>query len=156
MHLKKKTFSEFLHSVILDPCEHEIIFNPKPRFDEFPKKHKGIKQKDLLPEIKKVLNTDNPVQIGGVCIRKDATGNCVTHTFVIAGYKTVCPESKKACPKDKKNCSESDYRTLVKVHTSWGEEWQKEYNGGWVDAESIIKNINDNPEVGRGILSWLK
>jgi hypothetical protein len=50
---------------------------------------------------------------------------------VISGYKKVC--------------NGSDCKDIFKVHNSWGEEWQKLNNDGWLDADQIVNNTMKTP-----------
>ncbi len=138
--LTEKTFSEFLYRVVFNGCRR-IPFNPKPDFEYFPKT--DAKRENLVPKIKEVLASGNPIHLDGVCITRDpVTDSCTgNHSFVISGYKKVCASSSP------KTC-----RDLVKVHNSWGEDWQKKYNDGWVDAASIVENISD---LDKATLTWL-
>jgi len=149
--LKDKSFGEFLYTLTIGNCEF-IEFEPKPEVGYFPQNKEEGKREKLLPKIKEVLATDNPVNIDGVCVLRDeATGVCKgKHSFVISGYKELCPDNKK-------ECSPEERRYLVKVHNSWGEDWQKDHNDGWVDAMPIIENINDDKStIGIATISWLK
>ncbi|MEK6627419.1 MAG: hypothetical protein AABY53_02240 [Bdellovibrionota bacterium] len=149
--LEKETFSEFLYSVmlgkqaLLPKCKKTgFIPFPRPKFDEYPKRETNAKKRDLLPKIIEVLKTKNPIQVGGVCLQKDLnTGGCkISHAIVVSGHKQVCNPLNQC-------------RDLVKVHNSWGAEWQRKYNNGWVDAQTMIENIDDSPALVRGTLSWL-
>jgi len=144
--LEEATFAEFLHKAVFYGCPRiHLEPKPQPKVGYFPENSAEGTREKLLPKIKEVLNSGNPIQVDGVCVLRDEpTDECTgRHSFVISGYKKVCS-------------AQNQCRDLVKVHNSWDEKWQKEHNDGWVDGQSIIENIDDKPAVGIGILSWLK
>ncbi len=50
------------------------------------------------------------------------------HSVVISGYRKIC----------KKHATPEDCRHSLKIENSWGEEWQKSNNDGWVDAQIFM------------------
>lgn len=142
--LQANSFPEFMYAVIHEKCDR-LRLNPKPLFNYFPKEEDNITNGlDLLPKIKEILQKTIPLQIGNVCFLRDPDNKCKgAHSFVISGYKRVCSTTSK-------NCKE-----LFKVQNSWGKDWQNENNDGWVDAESILKNVTNTPKINTGTLSWL-
>ena len=53
------------------------------------------------------------------------------HSVVISGYKKVCTKDSKPVCKD-----------VFKIHNSWGAEWQRMNNDGWVDADAFTQNTS--------------
>ncbi|WP_413293385.1 hypothetical protein ACLSU7_18550 [Bdellovibrio sp. HCB185ZH] len=64
------------------------------------------------------------------------------HGAVITGYKKFCPTG---------NSKEKCYYS-VKLQNSYGKQWQKENNDGWIDARSVI----DNSFYEQNKLVWLE
>lgn len=87
---------------------------------------------DLKDKIKEVLKSGKPVLYPGMCVISESPEKCNKgggHSLVISGYKKVCDANKA-------NCKE-----LLKIHNSWGKEWQRKNNDGWVEADPIIQNV---------------
>lgn len=171
--LQKGTFQEFLYSIIFpepsskqkclgekssskeclqvkvnqSKCK-ELRYRIRPEYKRYPGGEEVGDNKSMIAKIKEVLQknpTGNPVAMEGVCIERDSiTGTCKSkHGFVISGYKKVCSNSK---------CLD-----LIKVHNSWGKDWQDRHNGGWVHAESILENAkNDKGNFRQATLTWLE
>ena len=64
-------------------------------------------------------------------------------------YAVFNPENKK------------DKRDLFKVHNSWGAEWQRQNNDGWVDADQFTSNmgrikVNGKYKIASGSVIWLR
>ncbi len=54
-----------------------------------------------------------------------------------------------------RNCKE-----VFKLHNSWGVEWQKKNNDGWVDADTLVQNtakVNSGSgyRIGSSSVIWL-
>jgi hypothetical protein len=59
---------------------------------------------------------------------------------VITGYKSLCKKEKP-----------SDCRDVLKIQNSWGDDWQKRNDDGWLDAQTLL---GDKP-IKEGAISWL-
>ncbi len=140
------TFGEYLFKITLDKC-HDFVgkrIRPKPTFGMFPSEKSDIKYEKLIDKVKSVLSTGMPLAAGGICIEKIGKNCKTTHSVTISGYRKVCKGSGSA-----KTC-----RDVVKVQNSWGKDWQKEYDDGWVDAKELFSNQIANPEVMKNMLAW--
>lgn len=142
--LKKDTFEEFLyHSTIgiedsKTSCDDFVDIRPEAKFDYFPQQGTASSGQ-IISKVKEVLKSGYPVVVGDLCPYSQE-GKCLgTHSVAVTGYR-------KQCTKDGKQC-----RDLFRVQNSWGEEWQKENNDGWLDAQSLF----DNRSIGTGTLAWL-
>ncbi|MBC7457516.1 MAG: hypothetical protein H7235_04515 [Bdellovibrionaceae bacterium] len=145
----KGTFEEFLYHLMFPDCPSvRFLVKPRPKFKYFPETKQNINEDIIFEKVNEALSADNPLQIADLCVLRDKNEKCLsTHVLTITGYKESCNKQKK-CKK------------LFKVLNSLGEDWQVAHNDGWVDASSIIKNINpkaNEPGVLQpGILSWLE
>lgn len=146
MGLKKDTFGEFLYETIFSSgCK--TIDLPSPSLSIFPdvQKTTATTKDDIKNKVIEVVKSGLPVSIGEICVaRAQAKDGCGLHEFIVSGTKQVCDSGK---------C-----RELFKVQNSWGQEWQKEFNGGWVDAESILDNIKTASldKITVPVLTWIK
>lgn len=169
--LRTKTYQHFLYAIFLkdrenDPvntyCKDLIGFSTGS-IEIFPKE-KGVisNYKDVMEVIKKVTANKMSLNLDGICMERKENGECVCtemangkcvkearHSVAIAGYEKACLQTdacKNSC--EKKGC----YREAVKIHNSWGKSWQNKFDGGWVDAETLIK---ETEPLSKGILSWI-
>lgn len=141
LSLKVKTFEKFLFNVFLGSCEDQgIKLKPPAKMNMFPKQNETANYDQLMAEIKKVLSTGSPLVLDAVCPFYE-DGKCTGgHSVVISGYRRLC---KKDNPKD---C-----RDVLKIQNSWGEDWQKRNDDGWLDAKILL---GDKP-FSEGAVSWL-
>lgn len=148
---KEKTYAEFIYKLVFrDDCEG-IRFSPKPTAKMFPLiGGEKVTTADVLLKAKEVLAAGNPLQINGFCIQRNKESNkCeAQHHMVISGYKEIC--------KTASNC-----KKVFKVQNSWGEDWQKKMDNGWIDADALLANVT--PDITRpgfpispGSISWLE
>ena len=143
--LAMKSFPEFLYAIIFpEGCGKFIRPPKKPSVEFFPEKMKPATADDLAKVIERVLSSDRPVQIDGVCTGGFIENQCKGgHALVISGYKTICPSGNNGV------C-----RKLYKIQNTWGQEWQDQNNDGWMDAEHLLKNVKT--PYTTGVLSWLE
>ena len=136
--LEKNSFREFLYNLLLGNCGR-FAFAPRPTWQVYPGPGQTTSKDELRQKIMRVVDNKLPVALQGICLSRDGANECTQfHSVVIAGHKQVCITPG--------NC-----RILFKVHNSWGIEWQDQYDNGWVDANSILENINYSRN---GMLSW--
>lgn len=124
--ITKENFDEFLYTLFFDDCKLE---NFPSGFSAmaFPVDQE-VSTNEIKMQVVKGLKYDKPVILPYMCISANKSNECeVGHSIVIAGYKNVIHKNIK--------------KDLFKVHNSWGIEWQKINNDGWVDADSICQNI---------------
>lgn len=151
--------SQFLYNLTLGMCKDGVAIEPSPKFEMFPtdfKKAKKLATKNgskevpdfnynaLIKKIKTVLSSKNPVAFDGVCLKYEGN-KCVTgHSVVISGYRKVCKDS---------SCG-TECRDIIKVQNSWGEDWQKRNNDGWVDAKTLMSYVTEDASRMENVLSW--
>ncbi len=143
----QKSYLKLIDQLFIDPECRKVsqqvrLANPNQTLQVFPKTGK-TNYAQSLQQIKTVLSTDVPVIIPAYCTDDKIPSNinsCVAgHSFLISGYRKVC-KANNTC------------RDLVKVHNSWGQSWQEQHNGGWVDAKAVLERTNYE----QGSLSWLE
>lgn len=113
----------------------------------FPSKGKNADYAGAMEQIKKQLENGHPVMVSGICLNEKYTKDCSApgveggnqHATVISGYRRVCDKANK--------CYDA-----LQIHNSWGQAWQDMYDGGWVDAESLLKFTGYETEM----LAWLE
>lgn len=142
--LSSNTFNQFMFELIFAGCRKKISEKP-PTFGEFPqvsdaddpkfakgnynKTHIGQKISEIIEKNKA------PVNLDGICFAKNKeNGNqCEYHDLAISGFDKVC-----------KNANCTDCRERIKVHNSWGSDWQKDYtDDGYIDKQSVLNNLRD-------------
>lgn len=137
-----KTFDQFLYSIFLDQCTDLLAIVPKAEVHIFPNNpdKQPSNYKETIAKIHDFLSTSkHPINLDGVCLIGTATNCTERHSVVIAGYREICKAGNV-------DCHES-----LKIQNSWGKTWQNEYDGGWVDAKTLLDTTGYN----NGILSWL-
>ena len=139
--LVQGTFETFLYTAIFDSCEDATKLTGYPKTIMYPENSDSkVSYSDLLNKAKEVLKTGVPFVLDGVCPYYRGNQCVGTHSVAVAGYRKVC--------KNDGSC-----RDLLKVHNSWGEDWQRKNNDGWVDAESLLTR-KDKPKLGPQ-MGWL-
>ena len=121
--LTKSTLDHFMYEVLF-AAGCKVIPMPSPTVHIFPGLGQHASSQELTEKLKKMLRLGISVGIQNV-----RTGDG-WHTFVISGYKKVCGAEHK-------NCHE-----LIKAHNSWGENWQKSANGGWIRWDDILEALD--------------
>lgn len=139
--LVKASFETFLYTSIFDSCEDQTKLTGYPKTIMYPENSNSkVSYSDLLNKSKEVLKTGVPFVLDGVCPFYRGKQCVGTHSVAVAGYRKVCKK-------------DGSCRDLLKVHNSWGEDWQRKNNDGWVDAESLLTR-KDNPKLGLQ-MGWL-
>lgn len=148
--VEKDSFGEFLYELLFHNCT-PLSSNKRPKFKQFPAGKKETADKKLvLGKIKEIIDQKKPVLISSLCLQyEDGRPGCKSaHDTVLSGYRKVCPSA---------DYSSSECKTQVKLHNCWGQDWQNANNGGWVDADNLIKNLNEGKHyIESGDLSWLE
>lgn len=171
--LQKPNFHEFMYKLIFRDCER-INYSNAPAFKQFPDipeqlivsprdaisislganlkddvffmrdqhmvKIEPLTRAAVLEKSQEVLNRGYPLMLDNLCVKRETNQRCdITHSIVITGYREACNGS--VC------------RKFLKLQNSWGEKWQVSFDGGWVDAASLLANV-DVDQIRPGILSW--
>lgn len=128
-----KSLEEFLYKTILPAeCLNESKMATVPDFSAqtYPSLKETFDENKLKEKIVALLSSGIPVEIG-ICADKTYTENCQNrqgHSIALYGIKEVCHKKTNEC------------RKLVKVKNSYGEGWQKRFNDGWLDMETLVKS----------------
>ncbi|MBD8081304.1 hypothetical protein [Chryseobacterium caseinilyticum] len=148
--LSKDSYDKFLYSLFFDGCSME---NFPSGFSAvaFPLDQPNINPANVKEQVIKGLKQGRPVLFPYLCISGNTGDKCNEgHSLVISGYKKVCESDKNT------NCKD-----VFKLHNSWGAEWQKVNNDGWVDADALTKNTiktkseSGNFKITPGSVIWL-
>ncbi len=111
-------------------------------------------------KIIEILNSGYPIGVDGICCdvtdtvklnpdecekntpEKDKNG---FHSFVITGIGKRC-NSAGQC------------RQVVKVSNTWGDDWQKSNDDGWVDLKTIVYRLPKKNHITKqkSIFSWIR
>ncbi len=102
-----------------------------------------VDRQELLKHIIKLISINTPSVLSFVSGKSTQTNKIDAHATLISGVKVVC------------NKNSSDCKTMLKLHNSYGEEWQLIHNEGWVLAEKIINNAFSLPN-HTPVLAWVK
>lgn len=130
-------FNEFLYDALFGSCtENPLKFRPVPKYYSFPK-GKPATYQEVKNQVIDVLKKGYPLALDGVCSSYE-NGECIQHSVVINGYRRICKTDGKTC------------REEFKIQNSWGADWQRENNDGWLDAEVLM---GDKP-IEKNALSW--
>lgn len=146
--LTKRNLAEFLFSLFFDECKREN-FPAGFRAMGFPLDSMNVTIKEMIEQVIKGIKYSKPVILPSICVSQNIGEECnLVHSLVISGYKQV-----------KNNES---IKSVFKVHNSWGIEWQKMNNDGWIDAEilcqntSRIKSENDSYRIASNSVMWIE
>lgn len=155
--LTQATYPEFLYALLFSECKR-IKFSERPKFREAPEGIETFPRAELLEKIVNVLNRKRPVQVNDLCVRttsakQASAGGAVKgptctgyHTTVVTGYRTACSSAGM-----------SDCIRQFHIHNCWGNSWQLQSNGGWVNASPFIDSIDFGEErISQGQLTWLE
>jgi hypothetical protein len=127
--LSKDTYDKFLYSLFFDGCQMEN-FPSGFRAAVYPLDSMNVGVSDIKNQIVKGLKQGRPVLFPSLCVSQDKGDECKgTHSLVVSGYKKVCEFGSTTKCKD-----------VFKLHNSWGADWQKKNNDGWVDADVFAQN----------------
>ena len=145
--LTKIDFDHFLYTLFFSDCKMEN-FPSGFRAMAFPLDGINVTSTEIKDKIKQGLKEYKPIMYCGLCISENLGTKCeVSHSIIISGYKQI---------KNKNNIKDA-----FKVHNSWGSEWQKNNNDGWIDADIFLQNSvkvkanNGGDRFGSGSVIWL-
>jgi hypothetical protein len=127
------TLEKFLYKTILPVeclAEEKMLSIPEFAPHTYPLLQDKFDEDVLTNKIISLLNSGIPLEIG-ICADKKYSPNCDDregHSIALYGIKEACNKKTGEC------------RKLVKVKNSYGMGWQKKFNDGWVDMETIVKS----------------
>lgn len=141
----EESYEKFLDKLLVPEECHKprkmLRFGSGLKAEYFPKENKTNYYNETLAVVKNVLKADLPLTLG-FCLDEPFSGmtKCQNaHAVVVTGYRKFC--------KGPNNCREA-----LKIQNSWGQQWQKDNDDGWVDA----KNILDRSSYNQGMVSWIQ
>jgi hypothetical protein len=128
--LGKKSFEECLAALFLPP-DAPFVGISLPidlRLELYPPEGKTSTYAETIKIVRQRIEESIPIIVSNYCVddKSIKAMNDRMHDFLITGYKEVH--------------NNKGYRSLVKIHNSWGAEWQdrEDNDGGWMDAESLF------------------
>lgn len=142
----EESYSKFLDKLLV-PEECQTNWRKMLRYpysfdaEHFPKEDKKSYYEETMAKIKDVLKMDLPMGLS-FCMDNGASSlsKCKNgHGVVITGYRKFC--------KGPNSCREA-----LKVQNSWGSQWQKDNDDGWVDAKVIL----DRSGYEKASLTWMQ
>lgn len=138
---KRYIFGEFLYDIYFKNCpkNSKIQIQPNPILKVFPEPGSKASYETAINQIKSTLNKGFPLISQAICLERQDSKCKTLHAVVISGYKKLCKPQGSPC------------RDLVKIHEALGQEFQDKYNGGWVDAQSVLNEFR-----GKNDLAWLE
>lgn len=129
--LNQETFDRFLYRLTIgkSQCKDVISLPNKdlPYFQSFPKDRNKVTYDQKVQHLRTILKGGRPADLGGICVIPGAKKCEGSHSVAVTGFRKQCS------PK-------GDCRELIRIQNSWGEEWQKQFNDGWVDAKALLDN----------------
>lgn len=148
--LTKDAYDKFLYSLFFKDCKM-MPFPGGFSAVAFPLDSMSVSSTDVKNRIIEGLQRNKPVLFSALCVSQDVGDKCkYGHSIVISGYKKVCSSDNKNICKE-----------VFHVHNSWGDEWQKMNNDGWVDADALTANSmkevkNSSRRLESGSVIWLE
>jgi hypothetical protein len=146
--LTKDSFEKFLYETVFAAGCKKISM-PSPTVGFFPTPSNTSSTSQLKAKIIEILNTGVPLQIGNICSKRLINNQCTRemgrHAVVINGYKRACKQGKE--------CVE-----LVKVHNSYGDNWQERAANGWLLFDNLLEFTSHRNEYGQhldALISWI-
>ncbi|WP_413612887.1 hypothetical protein [Bdellovibrio sp. HCB-110] len=141
-----ETFNKFLDDLLgASECRRPsqmVAFenHENVKYEMFPK-NANASPKEIKEKVRDIIKkTGRPVALANICLGNENAKDCKnenSHAVVIAGYREICK-------------SPNDCRYSFKVVNSWGKSWQDQFDGGWVDADTLLKHTKIAPD----ILGW--
>lgn len=141
----EESYEKFLDKLLVpEECHNPrkmLRFGSGLKAEYFPKENQSNYFNETIAVIKNVLKADLPLTLG-FCLDEPFSGmaKCQNaHAVVVTGYRKFC--------KGPNNCREA-----LKIQNSWGQQWQKDNDDGWVDAKDIL----DRSSYNQGMVSWIQ
>jgi hypothetical protein len=137
-----ESYNEFLYKALVpERCGRAAgqlpLFLADKKVVSWPPQSNSMSYEDTITKLKDVLSNQRPIMVNRFCTKEVPTVECIEHStngieqgghaFVITGYRKMCKPGGLEC------------RESLKVHNSWGQTWQDQNDGGWVDAKTLVK-----------------
>lgn len=145
--LGEETYDQFLYDVFLKPCKTKVgIAEIKVRF--WPGAVGGqanangnVIYQEFISTIRNLFKSNHPATVGLCLNEKLSAEQCKNgHEVVLSGYRNVCRANGQNC---------ADY---IKVHNSWGSDWQRRNSDGWIDAKIFFDYMHKDEHA----LAWIE
>ncbi len=131
--LSAESFDKFLYAIFMKDCKAGVSITKMYDIQFWPPENTKPSFEETMNKVKSVLNEQRPFTITSCLTEIKRAAQCSTaHGFVISGYRKYCKGDGKC-------------REALRVHNSWGMDWQKENNDGWVDAETLYNHMKETP-----------
>lgn len=144
--LTKNNYDQFLYTLFFDDCKKEN-FPSGFRDAAFPLDSMNVTPIEVKHQIIKGLKLGKPI-ILSLCVSQNKGNECESsHLLVVSGFK----QAKHG----------NVINDVFKVHNSWGVEWQRKNNDGWIDADVLtqntvqVKNDDGSYRIGSASVIWL-
>ena len=134
---KALTLDEFIKMILNSKeCLEDKNLFKSPKFNFHTKTTFEVKNTDYFKKLLIDLVDRNLVAAVSVCAgERDENNKLLSglHSVIIKGYRKYCNR-------------DNDCKYSFQVQNSWGQDWQDEFNGGWIDADHFIKYSLNKPK----------
>lgn len=134
---KALTLDEFITMILNSKeCLEDKNLFKSPKLNFHTKTTFEVKDTDYFKKLLIDLIDRNLVAAVSICAGARDENNkllCGLHSVIIKGYRKYCN-------------SENECNYSFQIQNSWGQDWQDEFNGGWVDADHLIKYSLNKPK----------
>ncbi|WP_408096545.1 hypothetical protein ACJVC5_16020 [Peredibacter sp. HCB2-198] len=127
-----RDLNDFLYrSILPKKClsPEETVSIPKFKPNNFPLYNEKLTPESLNKKIQSLLLSDIPVEMG-ICTQpledKTKCAHGSAHSVALFGIKEVCQGR--------------DCRAMVKVKNSYGMSWQRQFDDGWIDLNTLVES----------------
>lgn len=127
--LAEQSYDKFLYSIFFTGCKFKR-FPVGYQAMVYPEPSQNVSRSQLKKKVIEVLREGKPVLYPNLCLRFENNYCKQGHSVVISGYRQLTASL---------NGQRLD---VFKIHNSWGAEWQRLNNDGWVDADRIIDAVH--------------
>lgn len=128
-----KSAEEFIYKSILPKeCLNEENMHKVPPFEikSYPPSNSKYTAKDLAAKAEQVLLNNIPMELSFCTASTKDNSPCPDgegHSIALVGIRKNCSEKTKTC------------KNYVRVRNSYGWDWQKYNNQGWVELDSLME-----------------
>ena len=137
--LNEKIFDQFLYDVMYGQCRTKAKMPFAFENRGWPNDNESASYDGFIKKLAGIFGTNTPVAVGACLDEQPPTDHCKSaHGMAIAGYRKVCNGGR---------CSE-----YIKVHNSWGKEWQDRNSKGWIDA----RNFYEYMQKSKNSMTWIE
>jgi hypothetical protein len=138
--LNRPIFDNFLYDILLGGCNSRVDIQPF-QYNSWPTSDPvNVIYSEFIKKVTDLLKSNTPI-VSGVCLdEKLPSDQCKNgHSVLITGYRQVCNSNRSNC---------TDY---IKVHNTWGQDWQDKNRDGWIDANNYYQYLYHD----KNTFAWL-